>query len=125
MTSLIKLELYTQGEDIKYGGRLLGPITNEEFNALLNDKEVQNKIYTKESLPLSDLMGLQSIEDMRLVMTVKSRSDKDVPAKTLFISDKLAMVSNEERGKVGGKGDEIILNTSNDECLFVKEVKAL
>jgi len=125
MTSLIQLELYTQGEDVKYGGRFLGLITNEEFNALFKDKTIQNKAYTKESLPLADIMGLGDIENLRLVMTVKSRDGEDVPSKTLFVSDRLSMISNETKGKVDGERDEVILNTCNDECLFVKEVNAL
>ena len=123
--SLIKLELYTQGEDVKYKGRLLGLITNEEFNALIDSKEVQNKIYTKGTLPLTDIMGLTDVEDMRLVMTVRKRGEKEVPAKTLFVSDKITMLTYESNGKAEDGKEEVIINTASDECLFVKEVENL
>lgn len=126
MTSLIQLELYTQGEDVKYKGRLIGLITNEEFNALVNDKTIQNRIYTKASIPLTDIMGLDEavIEDMRLVMAVKTRDDENVPGKMLFVSDMLSIVANETEA-VDDVQNEVILNTNSQDCIFVKEVKDL
>jgi len=126
MSSLIQLELYTQTqEDLKYEGRLLGLITSEEFAKLIDDKTTANKLYTKETTPLADLMGLKDadIKDMRLVMTVKSKNEKSVPLKTLYVSDRIGLMSYESiGGKTGDGEDEIVVNTENDECLFVKEV---
>jgi hypothetical protein len=92
---IVDIDLYNnaEGNSRSYKGRLLGFITTEEFQAMINNKALQNKIYTSETVPVS-LLGTKfdDLKEMRLVASVKEAGDKTVD-KTLFVTEPLYTLS--------------------------------
>lgn len=94
--TMIVIDVYT-GEKEKQTsveGRLLGLINDKEFNAIVASKQLQKKVLTKETIPLSSITKHhQNLEDYRVVVAARVRNDTQFHPARLFISDKLGVVS--------------------------------
>jgi len=110
-------------KDIKYTGRFLGFIKDDEFNALVqNAEKVSSRIESKATQPIMEIISKYSdMTGYRLTMAVKKIDDKHVDKKTLYISESLDMVdsvvpkSNEEPlGK-------ITFTTNSKDTIIVQE----
>lgn len=118
---ITRFEIFDNQGGICLTGRLLGLIKEEDLFPLLNNKTFQRKIFSKGTLPVSEIT--QAIDnkdkdtDVRLVAAVKEISDKPVSQRTLFISDKLDFVS-----ELMNSG-EISINGQNDFFIFLEELR--
>jgi len=103
--------------DKEYQGRLLGFITNEEFNAVLKNKSLQSKFLTVESTPIEEIAhNYETLNGLRLVVAVRKIDSKDV-MKQLFITEPLDTVSYYYPGK-----DEIgFITEDNNMVIAVQE----
>jgi hypothetical protein len=113
-----QIEVWTGGEDgIKYQGRLLGLITDEEFNAIMNSASLQKRVITKETVPLREITeNYKDLSGHRIVLAIKSKNDVVVMGKKLFISERLHLMSyvRDAKGECGITGE-------TDSYLFIKE----
>ena len=76
-----------------YEGRVLGFVTAEEYNAILNVPKLKFKIFNYETQPLKSLVKLNNVKAMRLVMAIQKINDKAEYSKKLFVTEPLDMVS--------------------------------
>ena len=77
-----------------YYGRLLGIVRDDDFHVLITKKESQIKLFTAETLPLSEIgCNYDDFKGKRLVMTVKEIDGEVVAGKKFFITEKLDMIS--------------------------------
>ena len=98
MSELTLIELKTQvdGKDMKYIGRFLGFIKDDEFNALVQStSDVAVKLESKATLSLMEIAAkFDVMTGHRLVMTVKKVDDSSVVKKTLFVTEPLSMIDS-------------------------------
>ena len=93
--SQVELNYLVDEKERKYIGRFLGFIKDDEFNAICQSKKAAGKIESKETKPLIEIC--QSCDDLlgyRIIMVIKETDGKPVPAKKLFISEKLSFISS-------------------------------
>ncbi len=85
----------SRGSDGKrYTGRLIGLITDKEFAALIENDSVQKKCFTSGTIPLSDIVdNHEELNGYRIVMAIKKIDDNSVIGQRLFITERLALVS--------------------------------
>lgn len=85
----------TRGTDGKrYTGRLVGLITDKEFAALIENDSVQKRCFTSGTIPLSDIVDHhEELDGYRIVMAIKKIDDNPVLGQRLFITERLALVS--------------------------------
>lgn len=77
-----------------YSGRLIGLITDEEFAALIKSKDIQKKCFTSATIPLSEIVSYhEELEGFRLVLAVKEIDKEPVVTQTLFITERLSLIS--------------------------------
>ena len=116
-----KFDVYTNQNGICITGRLLGLIKEEDLFPLLNSKTFQRKIFSKGTLPISEVAkaidNKDENVDIRLVAVVKEILDKAVSQKTLFISDKLDFISELT------SPTEMAINGRNDSYIFIEETE--
>lgn len=127
LKEMVRLEIhgYEEEEHIIIG-RLLGIITEEEFQILLNNKSFQKKIFGKETVALSDFIkDSEDCPGKRLVVAAKRRrsgnSDEpadEFPMKTLFISSEIDMVSEIKQDK------EVTINAGTNTFIYMEEIWA-
>ncbi len=90
----VVVDVYTGKIEAAFKGRLLGLVNDIEFNAIVNSKELQKKVLTKETISLADITkNYQTLEDYRVVIAIKERDGEIFHPARLFISDKLGVVS--------------------------------
>jgi len=113
-----QIDLWTGGDDnIKYKGRLLGLVTDEEFNAIINSARLQKKVATKETISLKEITdNHKDLAGHRLVLAIKYKDDITSVGKKLFISERLYLVSyvRASKGECGITGE-------TNSYLFIKE----
>lgn len=93
---MVVVDVYTESkkDGTTVEGRLLGLINDKEFNAIVSSKELQKKVLTKETIPLTSITeNYQNLEDYRMVIAIKERDGTQFHPARLFISDKLGVVS--------------------------------
>ena len=91
---LVSLHMYNGAdeEDPVYKGRLLGLITEEEFRKIISSRDLQTKIETGVTVPLTDVAKHSDLDGMRMVLSLRKKDETTV-LKRLFISEKLGMVT--------------------------------
>jgi len=102
---------------VKYKGRLLGLITDKEFNAIIKSTDLQKKVITKETVLLSEITdNHKDLSGYRLMLAIKSKDGVAVVGKKLFISERLHLMSyvRPARNECGITGEV-------DSYLFIKE----
>jgi hypothetical protein len=112
---IVRVELCNKGKDVEYTGRCLGLITPEEYSGIVDTPSLRNKITTVSTMELSDIGSLDVVEDMRLIMTVKSKDNVKINKKKLFVSEPLEHISQFKAN------DEITLVGKNGSFVFVTE----
>ena len=91
----VELQVFKEGRELKYTGRLLGLLSSKEFAALFVKPELKHKMTTVETTPLDAIGTMEDIEGFRLVISVRKRDDiPTYPQKFLFISEPLEHVSS-------------------------------
>jgi hypothetical protein len=113
-----QIDLWTDKDiGVKYKGRLLGLITDKEFNAIINSARLQKKVATKETVPLKEITdNHKDLDGYRLVLAIRSKDDITSVGKKLFISERLHLVSyvRASKGECGITGE-------TNSYLFIKE----
>jgi len=113
-----QIEVWSGGDNgIKYKGRLLGLITDSEFNAILKSGSLQKKVATKETIPLEEITdNHKDLSGYRLVLAIRSKDGITSVGKKLFISERLHLMSyvRASRGECG-------ITAESDSYLFIKE----
>lgn len=101
-----------------YKGRLLGLINDSEFYRVLNSKRTQNKIFSSETKPLSEIADYDDFNGLRLVVAVKEIDGEVIGGKHLFISERLNIVANvgvdHQVGILGSVDEYIIISEEVD-----------
>lgn len=119
--TITKLDVFAGQSGICITGRLLGLIKGEDLFPLLNNKTFQRKIFSKETLSISEVAKAIDDKDenvdVRIVAVVKEIANKAISQRTLFVSDKLDFVSELKNST------EIAINGQDDSYIFVEEVK--
>jgi len=86
----VVVEIYTSKSlvDLEtFQGRLLGYITEHDFDAMLSSEKMRNSIFSKKTIKLSELdKAGAAINNNRLLFTVTKANDDDVFGKFLFIT---------------------------------------
>lgn len=105
------------GETRTYTGRFLGLILDDQFNALVQEKDVMRKIETRPSLPLCPVfMKNDNLSGHRFVMTVKKINGNSVAGKQLFVSERL-----DHAWKVDPGDHRVRLTTVNKKDIYIVE----
>jgi len=129
---LIDLTTTIDGKERKYTGRFLGFIKDSEFNALVqNPDKVPTRLESKATQPIMEVASkFDQMIGHRLVMSVKKVDDKNVPKKTLFITEGLEVIdevtprAEEDKAKnkkaVMGK---VAFKSTTDEVIEVQETE--
>jgi len=116
---LAEIEIYNNGQPLLYTGRLLGCISEEEYQTVLKDKQLQSRMLTVETTTCLSISRIEDIEDLRLVMAVKKRGKEEVDEKTLFITEPIDFISNiigvDDLTFIGKKGSYIIVTETEVE----------
>ena len=93
----VELQIFREGGELKYTGRLLGLLSPKEYAAIFLKPELKQKMSTVETTPLGDIGKMTDIDGFRLVLAVKKREGELVsalsPRRILFISEPLEHVS--------------------------------
>ena len=106
-----------KNNNVKYKGRLLGLITDEEFNAIIKSAGLQKKVATKETVLLSEITdNHKDLSGYRLVLAIKSKDDITVIGKKLFVSERLHLVSYVRPNK-----NECGITGEVNSYMFIKE----
>jgi len=101
----VTVDLYEENRSVT--GRFLGMIDDKEFATILNNRKLQNKLFSAESKPIADIETMDTdIDGLRILIAVRKIDDKDTLRKTLFISEPLEMVghaatTNQENPQIG------------------------
>ena len=84
------------------------------FNALINNKSLQTKFLTVETVSIEDIAGnYAELDGLRLVVSVKKIDNQDV-VKQLFVSEPLNTITYYYPEK-----KEIVLTTDDDNMIMV------
>ena len=100
----VLLCLYTKENIVHYEGRLLGLATSEMYAKFLKNKSLINRLYTSGTVRCGDIAKRESVEGLRLLMTVKSKNDVSTMDRTIFFSEPLDMITDEKSGKISVVG---------------------
>jgi len=113
---LINLTTTTDDDtDIKYTGRFLGFLKDDEFNALTQNKKVAHKIESRETKNFTDVCSVNDeLEGKRLVMAIKKIDGKGIVGKKLFVTEKLDYITQVI-------GDEISVMTEDGTHMEIEE----
>lgn len=91
----VELQIFKEGKNIRYTGRLLGLLSPKEYAALLVKPELKHKMSTVETASLDTIGKMEDIDGFRLALSIKKRDDMLVaPQRLLFISEPLEHVSS-------------------------------
>ena len=91
----IELQVFGKGLEAKYTGRLLGLLSDKEYDALFVKPELKDKMSTVETVSLNVIGKMEDVAGLRLAMTVRTKNEEEVlPRKVLFISEPLEHVSS-------------------------------
>lgn len=89
----VKVDVFADGMNKVYNGRLLGLIDDGEFNHLLSDKLTQIKCKTRSTMTVKEIVdNHQELNGLRLMMVVHEIDEKNA-APHLFVSERLHFVS--------------------------------
>jgi hypothetical protein len=115
----VEIEVYNNGNPLCYEGRLLGCISEKEYLATIESEELQKKMLSVETTPCVAIADIDNIEDLRLVLAIKKKNNKEVTGKKLFITEPIDFVSNivdtRDITLVGKKGSYIVVTESDVE----------
>jgi hypothetical protein len=116
MSNNIILDTTIGNKDVKYVGRFLGFIKDDEFNALVDKPgKVAQRLESKASLPLVEIAKTKAkLNGCRLVMTIKKIDDEACFAKRLFVSGRLDFIK-----EVAGK--KVKISADDDNTLLLEE----
>lgn len=116
---VVEIEVYNNGNPLCYEGRLLGCISEKEYLATIGSEELQKKMLSVETTPCMAIADIDNIEDLRLVLAIKKKNNKEVLGKKLFITEPIDFVSNivdtRDITLVGKKGSYIVVTESDVE----------
>ncbi len=108
----ITIEFYSQHGAQHYTGRCVGLLTDKEFNAIINTKNLQKKLLTGKTVPLVDIANVSEVQNLRLAVVVKPTNS--VGKKGLFITEPLDLISQfiapDDLTLVGIEGSYIMIN---------------
>lgn len=91
----VELQVFKEGRELKYTGRLLGLLSSKEFAALFVKPELKHKMTTVETTPLDTIGKMENIEGLRLAISVRKRDDISIsPQRLIFVSEPLEHVSS-------------------------------
>jgi hypothetical protein len=116
MSNNIILDTTIGNKDVKYVGRFLGFIKDDEFNALIDKPgEVAQRLESKASLPLVEIARTRDkLNGHRLVMTIKKIDDEACFTKRLFVSGRLDLIDEVA-------GTKVKISTDDDNVLLLEE----
>lgn len=113
-------------DDNTYEGRLLGLITDKEFNILVNNTKVQKRILTSETVTLESIWkDRTTLNGMRIVIAIRKINDV-TRYKSLFITQRLGMVNYTNPNAALPWNSEIgVLGDNSDDIIYIKEAELL
>lgn len=112
----VELQVFKEGRELKYTGRLLGLLSSKEFAALFVKPELKHKMSTVETIPLDAIGKMENIDGLRLAISIRKRDDISVsPQRLLFISEPLEHVSS-------FKSTEEVTFAGSESYIVAKEV---
>ena len=112
------------GDSVKYEGRFLGFIKDDEFNALCqNTADVANKLESKATQDLLEVAGkFDNMAGFRLVMTVRKVGKASVIKKTLFITEGLDMIT-EVKPRCGDVPGQVKVQAGGNKDIVIQEIE--
>lgn len=87
----VTVELYAQEGAKHYNGRCVGLLDDREFNALLKNVDLQRKLTTVRTVPLSDIAETKQVQDLRIAII--TTNNETIDKKVLFITEPIEMIS--------------------------------
>jgi hypothetical protein len=106
----IKIEVMNNNRSsMSYYGRLLGIMSDEDFHVLIGKKEAQNKLFTAETKPLSEIgRNYDKLDGKRIIMTIREVDGTPLVERKFFVTEKLGMISfyNENSGVLCAECEE-------------------
>lgn len=106
-----------RGETRTYTGRFLGLLKDDEFNALVQEKEAMKKISTGPSMPLCPVfMRHDILTGMRFVMTAKYINGVATDGKMIFVSERL-----DRAGHTDPNVRQVRLTTVSQRDIYIEE----
>ena len=114
-----EIEVWANEKSVKYKGRILGLITDGEFNAIMKSHDLQKKVATKETIRISEITeNYKDLSGHRLVMAIKHKNGVNIIGRKLFISERLYLLSyvSSEKNECGFTG-------ISSSYLFIKEAE--
>lgn len=118
--STVEVRVGKGGGEIKtYNGRFLGFLTDDEFNALVqNLEDVASRLECKETKPLLPLARKTDVlPGTRFVIAVRKIDGEEVMTKHLFVSPRLDYITSVE-------GNQVSIELKNSDKFIVLEEEA-
>lgn len=91
---VVDVDIYGDEKNLNFKGRLLGLVTDKEYNKLIKSKTLCNKLATVETKAVKDIADRENIEDLRIAIVIKEKEGSTLFNKKLFFSEPLDMVCN-------------------------------
>jgi hypothetical protein len=114
MKNMVTVELTDAKKS--YVGRFLGLVDDKEFHTIISKHRSQGKVFSAESVPLSDIAkNYEDLDGLRFVLAVKEVDGHAPKMKLLFISDRLSYVANQITA------NDIGILSANDEYYELRE----
>lgn len=109
----VTIELYNQEGAKHYAGRCIGLLTDKEFNAVVAKPELQRKLMTVRTIPLTDIANVKKVQDLRLAIVTETDFKKTTGRKGLFITEPIELVSQftspDDLTLVGTEGSYVMI----------------
>lgn len=115
----ITVELYNQEGVKHYTGRCIGLLTDKEFDAVVVKPELQRKLMTVRTVPLTDIADVKKIQDLRLAIVTETDSKKTAGRKGLFVTEPIELVSQFT------SPDDLTLVGTDGSYVMIKETEAV
>ena len=94
---IVELTAYSpeiDGTDVQVKGRLLGFLRPKDFAEILSSFGSRSRAFNRQTMPLSELVGVEDIEGFRLAISIRERDGEEVFGKKLFVTEPLDMISS-------------------------------
>lgn len=86
---------YESNKNVDYEGRFICLVDDEQFNSIVQNPKMAEKLYTMESIPVTLMAdSFDATENKRFVMVVAKQDGVKLSSKKLFISERIELVDH-------------------------------
>ena len=118
----VTIDLYGQDGEQQYSGRCVGLLDDKEFNAIINRDDypdLQRKLTTIRTVPISDIVTRKEIQDLRLAIVIDANQRTGVDKKGIFITEPIELISQyiapDDLSLIGTDGSYIMVKETGGE----------